>query len=136
MHSLFTFVCCLTLLSILLLYCYSVTLLLKYFFFSPFTFSISSSMPNYRSWDLPILFPRLHLILNRHFQQSIPVTFLQLKTMKPLFFNRCFSVHFDKYRHFECSAACATRRTALNTHTVYKLILILPLHTNNFNDVF
>ena len=29
-----------------------------------------------------------------------------------------------------------TRRTALNTHTVYRLKLILPLHTNNFNDVF
>ena len=29
-----------------------------------------------------------------------------------------------------------TRRTALNAHTVYKLILILPLHTNSFNDVF
>ena len=28
-----------------------------------------------------------------------------------------------------------TRRTALNAHTT-KLILILPLHTTNFNDVF
>ena len=34
-----------------------------------------------------------------------------------------------------CVLTAVTRHTALNTHTVYKLTLILPLHTNNFNDV-
>ena len=34
------------------------------------------------------------------------------------------------------AATAVTRRTAPNAHTVYRLKLILPLHNNNFNDVF